>query len=231
MSQSVHDAIADAVMSGYHSKIQARYISPGDVLVYGRTSADVSRIIRSIIDALRSPHLEGRIRSSTDGIEELEHFADWIVKANRTTLDRFSRLRFLMTAISFIVFCELRSDNQKSQNLYGNGDDDRWGNYDLKGLHSERDSLVYEYIRQLFRLVCPLFCDLYLTCHGSDTILNKTEPIGIRGFELTETAVSPYPVLMDLVNMVKSGQFMKASDHMEKAFYDICEKMGRLDVY
>ena len=124
MSQSVHDAIADAVMRQYHSKRQVRYIAPEDVVVYGRTSADVSRIIRSIIDALRSPHLEGRIRSSTDAIEELEHFADWIVTANRTTLDRFPQLRFLMTAISFIVFCELRSDNQKSQNLYGNGDDD-----------------------------------------------------------------------------------------------------------
>jgi hypothetical protein len=231
MTQSIHDDIADAVMREHHSKWQVRYIAPEDIRVYGLTGYEVSRIIRSIIDALRSPHLEGRIRSSTDGIEELEHFADWIVKANRTTLDRFSRLRFLMTAISFIVFCELRSDNQKSQNLYGNGDDDRWGNYDLKGLHSERDSLVYEYIRQLFRLVCPLFCDLYLTCHGSDTILNKTEPIGIRGFELTETAVSPYPVLLDLVNLVKSGQFIKASTHVKHALHVICDKMGRMDLY
>ena len=231
MKHSVHDAIADAVMSEYHSRWQVMYIAPEDVCVYGRTGADVSRIIRSIIDALRSPHLEGRIHTNADVIQSLQEFEDDIVEANGTTLDRFCRLQEFLAVISFIVFCELRSDNQKSQQHYGNGDDDRWGYSGLKGSHSERDSLVYEYIIQLFRLVCPLFCDLYLTCHGSDTILNKTEPIGIRGFELTETAVSPYPVLLDLVNLVKSGQFTEASDHMDNAFHDICEKMGRLDLY
>ena len=231
MSESVHDAIADAVMRQYHSKRQVRYIAPEDVVVYGRTSADVSRIIRSLIDALRSPHLEGRIHTSADEIENMEIYADVIVKANRTTLDRFSRIKILTEAIASIVFSELRSENQKSQKQFGNGDDDRWGNYGLKGSHSERDSLVYEKINQLFRLVCPLFCDLYLTCHGCDTILNKMEPIGDGGFELTANAVSPYPVLRDLVELIKSGRLKKASWDMDGALYELCTKMGRLDLY
>ena len=231
MTQSIHDDIADAVMREHHSKWQVRYIAPEDIHVYGLTGYDVSRIIRSIIDALRSPHLEGRIHTSADQIGDMELYADEITKANRTTLDRFSRIRILTEAIESIVFTELRSENQKSQRFFGNGDDSRWGNYDLKSLHSERDSLVYEKINQLFRLVCPLFCDLYLTCHGYDTILDKMQPIGNGGFELTANAVSPYPVLLDLVELVESGQFKMASYRMNGALYDLCKEMGRLDLY
>ena len=231
MSESVHDAIADAVMRQYHSKRQVRYIAPEDVVVYGRTGTEVSRIIRSIIDASRSPHLEGRINTNADEIEDMETHAYVIAQANKTTLDRFSNMRILTKALSSIVSTQLRSDNQKSQRFFGTGDDSRWGNYELKGSHSERDSLVYEKINQLFRLVCPLFCDLYLTCYGYDTILDKMQPIGNGGFELTANAVSPYPVLLDLVELVESGQFKMASYRMNGALYDLCKEMGRLDLY
>jgi len=203
------------------------YIDPEDRIFYRRTGLEVARILQNIIDALRSPYLQGRIYCPAYDLEEQEHYLGEIVKANRAELDRFGLLRVITRAISWLVFTELRSDHQKKYGRYGCAVDDGWGHADV--VHSERDSVVYGYIRQIFQLVCPLFCDLFLICHNSKTLPTKAEPNVAR--EFTGNSASSFPVLLDLVNLVKSDQFTNASNHMESAFGDLCEYMNRMDLF
>ena len=227
MDPFIYDDITDAVMRKMNPKWQVEYIDPKDIIFYGRTGVEVARILQNILDALQSPRLQGRIHCSAEDVENQEHLLGEIVDANRTKLDRFGRLRVLTQAISSIVFSEFRSDHQKQNGRYGSAVEDVWGHYGVA--HSERDCLVYGYIRQIFQLVCPLFCDLFLTCHGCETFLNKAEPNGVR--ELTVNSLSSFPVLQHLVDLVKSDQFTDASNHMENAFYQLCKYMNRLDVF
>ena len=109
-----------------YDDITDEYIDPGDIIFYRRTGVEVARILQNILDALRSPYLQGRIYCRAIDVDEQEYFLGEIVKANRTKLDRFGLLRVITRAISWLVFTELRSDHQKKYGRYGSAVDDGW---------------------------------------------------------------------------------------------------------
>jgi hypothetical protein len=205
MNNSVYDDITDHVLRRMNTK-------PENHLEY--VVVGVVGILDGIIDAMRSPHLQGHAKYKEDFVEMLNQHKKEIAKVN------FTRLDPLELATNLADLCRSVIDAE---------DDKGRGNYENN--RSERDNLIHYLTSNLLGLVCRVVCDLYLTrCYRMNTILNKAESIHEYSIESTEREVSKYPLLLKLVELIKSNKFEQAAWHMTWLVHDICWEEGRVDL-
>jgi hypothetical protein len=206
MDNHVYDDITDHVLRRVNTK-------PKDHLEY--VVVGVVGILDGIIDAMRSPHLQGRAKYEEDFLDTLNWHKKQIEEVNFTRLDSLK----LATRLSALCCSVIDAEDDKGRGNYENN-------------RSERDNFIHKLTSNLLGLVCRVVCDLYLTrYYRMNTILNKTESINEYSIESTEREVLKYPLLMKLVRLIKSDQFDEAALHMSYLVHDICMDEGRVDLW